>query len=226
MYNGIGLTTVRGSGTSGYVTRNLSHVSATRSAQMKEKSKDAGQRGFGGGAPMPKRANADILQHNRKREVEVKCLGLQEALEEQGVEAEEVARRVAELRESLLSKLPPAGAGSSGAAGSGRTGETHADAASKERESAALKDALGIATGYVGGSAFDRELQDKQKQERADKRGAEESERAALMAVLEREQAREERQAVKDARRAEKDERKAEKKKQKRSRKHSPSRSD
>ena len=30
MYNGIGLSTVRGSGTSGYVQRNLSHVPATK----------------------------------------------------------------------------------------------------------------------------------------------------------------------------------------------------
>ena len=33
MYNGIGLSTVRGSGTSGYVQRNLSHVPATKERQ-------------------------------------------------------------------------------------------------------------------------------------------------------------------------------------------------
>lgn len=30
MYNGIGLTTVRGSGTNGYVQRNTAHISNTR----------------------------------------------------------------------------------------------------------------------------------------------------------------------------------------------------
>jgi serine/arginine repetitive matrix protein 2 len=214
MYNGIGLTTVRGSGTNGYVTRNMAHVSATRSAHIKNGSKDGGMRGFEA-PPAPKRANNDILLHNHKRDIEVKCVNLQEKLEEQGVEADEADRRVAELRASLLAKLPAPGAQAAAGSSSGRSGETHADAASKDRETLALKDALGISSGYVGGSAFDRELQEREKQERAAKREAEEAERVELMAILEREQAREERQKEKEARRAEKEERRAEKKRQK-----------
>lgn len=225
MYNGIGLTTVRGSGTNGYVTRNMAHVSATRSAHIKNGSKDGGMRGFEA-PPAPKRANSDILLHNHKRDIEVKCLNLQEKLEEQGVESDEADRRVAELRASLVAKLKSTG--SQPAVGSScRTGETHADAASKDRETLALKDALGISSGYVGGSAFDRELQEREKQDRAAKREAEEEERAELMAILEREQAREERQREKEARRVEKEERKEEKKRRKKhSKKRSRSRSD
>ena len=35
MYNGIGLTSVRGSGTNGYVQRNMAHVSRDRTARAK-----------------------------------------------------------------------------------------------------------------------------------------------------------------------------------------------
>ena len=81
MYNGIGLTSVRGSGTSGYVQRNLSHVSRQRKDRAKsvDKVKDFDQ-DFKG----PKAANPEILDHNRKREVEVKVMRLRETLEESG----------------------------------------------------------------------------------------------------------------------------------------------
>lgn len=216
MYNGIGLTSVRGSATSGHVTRNFAHVSATRTAQIKSGTKDGPSSRAHDHAPAPKRANAEILLHNRKREVELKCLKLRETLEEKdGADPDAVERRVAELRESLLAKLPADG---SGAGGGGRTGETHADAATKAHETAALKDALGISASYVGGSAFDRDEQERAKVERLAKRAAEDAERAELMAVLEHEQAREERQRGKEARRAERAERKAEKKRARHSR--------
>ena len=35
MYNGIGLTSVRGSGTNGYVQRNMAHVSREQTARRK-----------------------------------------------------------------------------------------------------------------------------------------------------------------------------------------------
>ncbi|EOD15334.1 hypothetical protein EMIHUDRAFT_243801 [Emiliania huxleyi CCMP1516] len=179
MYNGIGLATVRGSGTNGYVSRNLAHVSATRSAQLKAGVKDSGAGGLHNmerPGDRPKRANPEILLHNRKREVEAKCLRLQEGLEGQGVPDDE------------------------------------------ERETNALKEALGISSAYVGGSAFDREAQEREKAERQARRDAEEAERASLLAELEREQAREERQRAKEARRRDKEERRAEKKRQKKSR--------
>ena len=48
--------------------------------------------------------------------------------------------------------------------------ETHARAAAKETETKALKSALGIDPGYVAGSAFDRELQQKKRDERQEQR--------------------------------------------------------
>lgn len=75
MYNGIGLTTPRGSGTNGYVVRNLSTLRSYQSTQDRQAAWDA--------AP-PKHREPDqaILEHERMRKVEIKCLELQLELEE------------------------------------------------------------------------------------------------------------------------------------------------
>ena len=172
MYNGIGLATVRGSGTNGYVTKNLSFVSATRAAERKDRTE-----GFKRDIPQPKQPDQDIIEHNRKRDVEVKVLRLRETLEDKGVDEAEIEAKTTEMRKNLLKQLPaPAAKRSKGAqeeAESRGSMETHARAAAKESETKALKSALGIAPGYVAGSAFDRELQQKKRDERQEQREAE-----------------------------------------------------
>lgn len=80
MYNGIGLQTPRGSGTNGYVQRNFAVVRKTkekvnyRTEAELEKIE----------ASSNKSANKDILDHERKRKMEVKCMELEEVLESQG----------------------------------------------------------------------------------------------------------------------------------------------
>ena len=69
MYNGIGLMTPRGSGTSGYVQKNLSKMKKMRNRdeflkelqQMKENVIEA-----------KRAANPEILMHEFKRDIEVK----------------------------------------------------------------------------------------------------------------------------------------------------------
>ena len=82
MYNGIGVSTVRGTGTNGYVTRNLSHVK-TDKKDNKPFSYDSNVLG-GYESSLVKKPNKEILEHDRKRQVEVKCLELQEDLEGEG----------------------------------------------------------------------------------------------------------------------------------------------
>jgi len=191
----------------GYVQRNLSFVSAHRSAQIKSGFKEEFN------APNdPRKPNTDIIQHNRKREIELKVTQLRDALEEQGVAEEEIERKVSETRKKLLDKLPKAVVVDTSA---GRSGETHADAAAKQQENSALKEALGISSEYKGGSAFDRELQEKRRQERLADKAAQDAERESLLRVLEKEQEREERQRAKEERKREKAARKAEKKERK-----------
>ena len=80
MYNGIGLSTVRGSGTNGYVQRNLAHVShlKERVNYHMEGDMTAGER------MISRKPNKEILEHERKRRVEVKCAELRDDMEEQG----------------------------------------------------------------------------------------------------------------------------------------------
>ena len=132
MYNGIGLATVRGSGTNGYVQKNLSFVSATRAAERKDRSEGAKR-----DIPQPKKPDHQIIEHNRKRDVEVKVLRLREALEDQGVDEAEIEAKTSEMRKSLLAQLPSsapkARKSASEPADSRGAQETHAMAAAKER---------------------------------------------------------------------------------------------
>ena len=76
MYNGIGLSTVRGSGTNGYVTRNLSHVRPSKD-KVNYKTEDDIKKSE---AALSRGPNQGILDHERKRKLEVKCLELEDVL--------------------------------------------------------------------------------------------------------------------------------------------------
>ena len=99
MYNGIGLSTPRGSGkllidaaqwshaldwilytntgTNGYVIRNLSFVKPPPSDRERNTNDFKSN-------PQVKKANMAILDHDRKRKVEVKCMELSIKLEDEG----------------------------------------------------------------------------------------------------------------------------------------------
>jgi serine/arginine repetitive matrix protein 2 len=81
MYNGIGLTTPRGSGTNGHVQKNLSHFRAHLPRKEYDQHENEAKMTR---LLAPKKSNTDILEHDRKRQVEVSCLQLQLELEEKG----------------------------------------------------------------------------------------------------------------------------------------------
>ena len=71
MYNGIGLTTARGSGTNGYVQRNLSALRFQRSHKSYEevdKEAELFEQRLG------RAPNKALLTHEKKRKIEIKCL--------------------------------------------------------------------------------------------------------------------------------------------------------
>ena len=79
MYNGIGLQTVRGSGTSGYVQTNRFNIRKLPDKRVMlsdDKLEDQG--------PKQQQPNKAILDHNRKREIELQVLKEQDRLEEAG----------------------------------------------------------------------------------------------------------------------------------------------
>lgn len=73
MYNGIGLKTPRGSGTNGYIQRNLSFAKPRVNKTYQ----------YDAEAVKPARKpSAEVLLHKSKREVELECVLLQEELKE------------------------------------------------------------------------------------------------------------------------------------------------
>jgi serine/arginine repetitive matrix protein 2 len=77
MYNGVGLVSARGSSTSGYVQRNLASTKADRPQHRNYKE---------GGAKrdsIPVRHPA-IVEHERKRQIELKVAELMDQLEDDG----------------------------------------------------------------------------------------------------------------------------------------------
>jgi len=77
-YNGVGLVSVRGSGTSGYVQRNLSMPKPQRRAELMRESLVEPGTAY-------KKPNADIMEHAAKRRVEVKLMELRLVMEDQGL---------------------------------------------------------------------------------------------------------------------------------------------
>ena len=77
MSSNVGLTTPRGSGTSGYVQRNLSHLKPRDNFAPYPKDNDLMKH-------RQRKPDKDILDHDRLREVEVKVFDLRDKLEDQG----------------------------------------------------------------------------------------------------------------------------------------------
>ncbi|KAI1337864.1 cwf21-domain-containing protein [Xylariaceae sp. FL0016] len=159
MSDNVGLSTPRGSGTSGYVQRNLAHL----------KPRDRG-------APYPPSASRDrdldhlrhrqrqpdqgILEHDRKREVEVKVFELRDQLEDEGVSESEIDTRCDALRADLTAKMmsrskhgqqPPRDARGL------KSHQVHELADAKIRESERLRSALKISRDYEEGGHWRRQ---------------------------------------------------------------------
>lgn len=104
MYNGnVGLKTPRGSGTSGYVQRNLSFVAPKPQNTAYNYNQDV----LGDGrVNRVRKPNNDVLLHRSKREIEIECLEYREELEGEGkVSRGEIDELVADLRARLMKRL-------------------------------------------------------------------------------------------------------------------------
>ena len=80
MYNGIGLETARGSGTNGFVTRNLAFIK-NKKTRIEYKGEDDLKRLD---RELNRQPDQGILEHEKKRQVELKCLEMQDLMEKQG----------------------------------------------------------------------------------------------------------------------------------------------
>jgi serine/arginine repetitive matrix protein 2 len=87
MYNGIGLSTVRGSGTNGYVQKNFAHV---RKRPKQNETYKTEEEIAHLERQLNRKPNEEILEHERKRLVESKCMELQIELEDKGYGSKDV----------------------------------------------------------------------------------------------------------------------------------------
>ncbi|KAI0430473.1 cwf21-domain-containing protein [Xylaria sp. FL1042] len=153
MSDNVGLSTPRGSGTSGYVQRNLAH--------MKPRDRDRA-------APYPRdldhlrhrqrQPDKGILEHDRKREVEVKVFELRDKLEDEGVDEDEIDRRCDALREELREKMNRSGRDGTSAPKRGlKAHQVHELADAKIKESERLRNAFKISKDYEEGGHWKRQ---------------------------------------------------------------------
>ncbi|KAJ0972319.1 hypothetical protein J5N97_020278 [Dioscorea zingiberensis] len=137
MYNGIGLQTPRGSGTNGYIQSNKFFVKpkATSTALPPPSSSSFPDHGS-------KKANKDLLEHDRKRQIELRLIVLQETLADQGYTQSEISEKLQEARAALEAAPhdnPPDKRISDT--------QTHQIAARKEKQLETFRAALGIKDG-------------------------------------------------------------------------------
>ncbi|XP_029462641.1 serine/arginine repetitive matrix protein 2 [Rhinatrema bivittatum] len=149
MYNGIGLPTPRGSGTNGYVQRNLSALRHKKDRTDYKSEEELRKLD----SLMVKKPNQEILDHERKRKVELKCLELEEMMEEQGYAEEEIQEKVATFRQMLLEK--DLALAKEQETQKMNVLETHQLAEANEKKNERLRAAFGISENYVDGSSFD-----------------------------------------------------------------------
>ncbi len=171
MSSNVGLTTPRGSGTSGYVQRNLAHLKprdkpySTDLADLK--------------AHRQRQPDREILEHERKRDVEVRVFELRDRLEDEGytflvqklwngnanvvgdrVDEDEIDLQTEALRKKLLKE-------SDKGKGEGKKGlkmhDVHGLAEAKIKQDDKFRSALGIRKDYEEGGHWKRQEERREK---------------------------------------------------------------
>ncbi|KAK5944748.1 tyrosine-protein phosphatase siw14 [Knufia obscura] len=141
MSSNVGLSTPRGSGTSGYVQRNLSTLKPRATGYGQPYSLNDSAR-----PPKIRKPDEDILKHDRLREIEVKVLELQDKLEEAGeLDEEEIEEECEKLRTKMVGDVERGRDSKNGRSGARvKSYQVHELAEAKARESEKLRRALGL----------------------------------------------------------------------------------
>lgn len=169
MYNGIGLATPRGTGTNGYVQKNWSHVKRKSNVDYRNEQKRVDAMG----PPKARKPNQEILEHERKRKVELRIAEFEDAMEEQGYSEEEIARETAALRDKMLVEELRAKED----ADTKRPMETHQIAEKKAKELEKFASALGVGRDSRPGDSFNPEMQAERREREKMQREVEKKER-------------------------------------------------
>ncbi|WMV47549.1 hypothetical protein MTR67_040934 [Solanum verrucosum] len=95
MYNRIGLQTPRGSGTNGHIETNKFFVKSKTNKVL------VGYESRQGTVGVSRTANKDILKHDRKRQIQLKLVVVEEKLADQGYTDAEISEKLEEARRNL-----------------------------------------------------------------------------------------------------------------------------
>ncbi|EFW98505.1 pre-mRNA-splicing factor cwc21 [Grosmannia clavigera kw1407] len=175
MSDNVGLSTPRGSGTSGFVQRNRAYMQPRDHVRS-----NANPRDFLDSEAQKARLrkpDQGILDHDRKRVVEVRVFALRDELEDKDVDEAEIERRCDELRKSLTAAAERpgrAGGADNGAPRRFKAHQVHEQARAKAEESERLRRALHISKDYEEGGHWRRQ---DEKQELKRKKEEDEAER-------------------------------------------------
>ncbi|GAA5829793.1 hypothetical protein JCM3766R1_001307 [Sporobolomyces carnicolor] len=179
-YNGIGLSTPRGSGTSGHIQANRSNLRSRPQQQPRDAVREQQLV-----SSLHRQPDQAILDHERKRRVEAKCFELRCNLEDEGlVEPDEIERQVDQLRSQLLAQATTERPGGGG--DKIKQSDRHELARAKQVQDEKLRRALGIKPDHVEGLAFDRDAQQELKRQRQEERERQRVERDKAHAELKR----------------------------------------
>lgn len=158
MYNGIGLETARGSGTNGYVQRNLAFIKHHKDKTDYKSEEELNRLD----ARLNKGPNEEILLHERKRKVELKCLEMQELMAETGYNQEEIDKKVAAYREKLMENQTSNKIETDETSGRPTAKASHQLAEASQARNENLRQAFGISEFFKDGSSFDPERKAKE----------------------------------------------------------------
>ncbi|XP_003376096.1 putative exocyst complex component 3 [Trichinella spiralis] len=151
MYNGIGLQTARGSGTSGYVQKNLAHVVVSKDKQQYRNEDDIKRLE----SKVTRKPNKELILHERKRKIELKCLEMQDLMTEQNYPEEEIQEKVDKYRALLRKKLEEEGdVDDDEEANEKKVKDSHIMAQMMQEKNDRIRRALNIKKDYVSGAAF------------------------------------------------------------------------
>ncbi|EME86200.1 uncharacterized protein MYCFIDRAFT_70948 [Pseudocercospora fijiensis CIRAD86] len=164
MSSNVGLSTPRGSGTSGYVQRNSANL---RPRDQPYPSKDT----VDSARYKQRQPDKEILEHDRKREIEVKVFELRDKLEDEGVDEDDIDDQCDALRKKL--EREPASRPRGGNARGLKQHQVHEIAKAKIEESERLRKAFGISKDYEEGSHWRKQEEKRVEAERERAKGDE-----------------------------------------------------
>ncbi|KAH3675658.1 hypothetical protein WICMUC_002575 [Wickerhamomyces mucosus] len=104
-YNGIGLSTARGSGTNGYIQKNVTHKNSLTSYQKRQSQKKLDSKLKTSNVTLDSIKDQELEIHNRKREIELKISEFRDKLEENDdLSDTEIEEKVEDFRNRIKSQ--------------------------------------------------------------------------------------------------------------------------